>query len=154
MALPLSSCLPLIKRHSCLPEKGRFRPILSAQFPVNKTARVGENVTFQCIELFSPMLTDYRWLHWKKLPPDYTDLKLDKKDGPSNSSYYTVINPKHYVSFTFKKKEGKYGGRVRLYNVTKEDEGLYTCLISNHIGKKWRSAFLKIISGWYKLLKW
>jgi hypothetical protein len=55
-----------------------------------------------------------------------------------------MINPRYYQPFVVDKKEAKYGGRVLLNNVTKEDEGMYTCLISNHVGKSWRSAFLKI----------
>ncbi|CAB3994735.1 fibroblast growth factor receptor 2-like isoform X1 [Paramuricea clavata] len=128
-------------------EKGPVRPVLSAQYPLNKTARIGENVTFQCIELFSPILTDYRWLHWKKLPPGYPDLVFDDNSPWVNSSYYTMINPRYYRSFEVHKKDGKYGGRVLLNNVTKEDEGMYTCLISNHLGKGWRSAFLRVLSS-------
>ena len=122
-----------------------MRPILSAQFPVNKTARIGDNVTFQCIELFSPLLTDYRWLHWNKLPPNYPDLGFGDDSPSFNSSYYKLINPKHYQSFPVAKSEGKYGGRVLLTNVTKKDEGMYTCLVSNHIGKDWKSAFLRVL---------
>ena len=120
--------------------------MLSARFPVNKTARVGDNVTFQCIELFSPMLTDYYWLHWRKLPPSYPVLKLDKIPS-ANSLYYTLINPRRYKQFDVEKNNKKYGGRVYLNNVTKEDEGMYTCLIVNHVGKGWRSAFLRVIES-------
>ena len=127
-------------------EKGPVRPVLSAQFPVNKTARIGDNVTFQCIELFSPILTDYKWLHWNRLPPSYPDLGFGDDPSSYNATYYTVINPVHYNSFSLWKSEGKYGGRVLLTNVTKEDEGMYTCLISNHVGKGWKSAFLNVLN--------
>ena len=118
--------------------------MLSVRFPLNKTARIGDNVTFQCLEMFSPLLTDYRWLHWKKLPPSYPDLGLDSDSQSLNSSYYEVINPRHYQAFKVQISGGKYGGRVLLTNITKEDEGMYTCLFSNHVGKGLRSAFLKI----------
>ena len=114
---------------------------------MNKTARIGENVTFKCIELFSPVLTDYRWLHWKRLPPSYPELELNNNEPSLNSSYYTIIDPKHYQPFTFKPKEEKYGGRVLLNNVTEEDAGMYTCLISNQIGKGWRNAWLTVITS-------
>jgi hypothetical protein len=58
-----------------------------------------------------------------------------------------MINPRYYQPFVVDKKEAKYGGRVLLNNVTKEDQGMYTCLISNHLGKGWRSAFLRVISS-------
>ena len=130
-----------------LTEKGPIRPVLSAQYPVNKTARIGDDVTFKCVELFSPVLTDYRWLHWKQLPPSYPELGLNEDEPSPNSSYYTIIDPKHYQAFQFKPKEEKYGGRVLLRNVTKQDEGMYTCLISNHVGKGWKNAWLKVLSS-------
>ena len=92
------------------------------------------------------MLTDYRWLHWKQLPPSYPKLRLESNESPENSSFYSIINSQHYHAFHVEKEEGKYGGRVLLTNVTKKDEGMYTCLISNHVGKGWRSAFLKVFS--------
>ena len=92
------------------------------------------------------MLTDYHWLHWKQLPPNYPKLGLESNKSLINSSYYSVINPQHYHSFHVEKEERKYGEKVLLTNVTKEDEGMYTCLISNHVGKDWKSAFLKVIS--------
>ena len=114
---------------------------------MNKTAKIGENVTFKCIELFSLVLTGYRWLHWKRLPPNYPKLELNNNEPSLNSSYYTMVNPKHYQPFTFKQKEEKYGGRLLLNNVTEEDAGMYTCLISNQIGKGWRSAWLTVITS-------
>ena len=134
-------------------EKGPVRPVLSAQFPVNKTARIGDNVTFQCIELFSPLLTDYIWLHWNRLPPNYPDLGFGDDPPLLNSTYYKGINPRHLQAFRVQKPEKRYGGRVLLTNVTKEDEGMYTCVVSNHVGKGWRSAFLRVLNeGWYRCI--
>ncbi|XP_028416300.1 fibroblast growth factor receptor 3-like [Dendronephthya gigantea] len=127
-------------------EKGPLRPVLSNRFPVNKTVRIGDNVTFQCIELFSPMLTDYRWLHWKKLPPSYPELNLAEIPS-ANSSYYTLINHRHYKAFDVEEKDGKYGGRVHINNVTKKDEGMYTCLITNSVGQGSRNAFLRVVDS-------
>ena len=125
-------------------EKPRARPILSRAFPTNKTVKTGSNVSFQCIELRSTTLTDYRWLKWYK-PANASSLQEKLVDSPSeNSSDYKLIDPAQYVSFRVKDKEGDYGGKVVLTNVTKEDEGMYTCLISNHVGKSLRSAFLII----------
>ena len=121
-------------------------PVLSPQFPVNKTAQIGDNVTFQCIKLFSSILTDHRWLHWKKLPLNYPDLGL-RDDSPSlNSSYYSLVSQQYYQSFPVESAELSYGIRVLLTNVTKKDEGMYTCLISSQFDKKWRSAFLRVVN--------
>ena len=122
-----------------------MQPVLSALFPVNKTTRIGDNVTFQCVELYSPTLNDYRWLHWKRLPPSYPDLGFGDDSPSLNSSYYELLSPRQYKPLPVQKEKGMYGGRVLLTNVTKEDEGMYTCLISNHVGKGWKSAFLKVL---------
>ena len=123
-------------------EKQRTKPILSQSFPKNRTVRTGSNITFECRELISSTLTDYRWLKWYKVPKNYKKLVFDENGPETNSSEYKVINPKQYRSF--KGVDSEYGVRLILTNVTQEDAGLYTCLVSNHIGANSRSAFLFI----------
>lgn len=58
-----------------------------------------------------------------------------------------LIDPKQYEPFTVKDRYFQqlfYGGRVILENVSKEDAGLYTCVVTNHMGRTWKSAFLRI----------
>ena len=122
-------------------EKTRSRPILSELYPRNHSVKSGSNVTFECRELRTTFLTEYQWLKWNELPKNYPKLDLNNFPKISTDYRYKLINPVQYRSF---KVEEEYGGKVILTNVTKEDEGLYTCLVSNHIGRSWRSAFLKI----------
>ena len=96
-------------------------------------------MTFQCLQLHSTTLTDYRWLKWHNPPNNPTF------HGPTfkNSSDYTLINSAQYASFKADIRD-VYGGKVILTNVTKKDAGMYTCIVSNHIGSSWRNAFLII----------
>ncbi|XP_046851373.1 fibroblast growth factor receptor 2-like [Xenia sp. Carnegie-2017] len=125
-------------------EKAQVAPILSDQYPKNYTKKIGSNVTFQCIELVSPILTDYRWLFWKG--GSYPNLQMLKDLSSYNSTYFKMISPLQYQSFKVKNAAGKYGGRVLLTNVTKKDQGWYTCLISNNLGRGWRTAHLTVLT--------
>ena len=77
---------------------------------------------------------------WYKPPKNALEL-LDFYES-ENLSVYRLINPEQYVGFV--RKNGKKGGKVILTNVTKEDEGMYSCLVSNGFSRRWRSAFLII----------
>ena len=139
----ISSVEPSNFSSKLLLESINLKPVLSRRFPTNQTARIGENVTFQCVEIASSFLPEYRWLHWKKLP------SLDERNtSMDNSSYYKRIDTQYYESFHQKDKEIR-GGRVWIYNVTKDDEGMYTCQIGNTIGKSSRSAFLRVVDSGY-----
>ena len=52
---------------------------------------------------------------------------------------YDLIDPHYYKAIRVK---GHYGVELRITNVTEDDFGLYTCLVSNHNGKDYNSAFL------------
>ena len=120
-------------------EKIRSRPILSLGFPKNKTVKTGSNVTFQCLEQDSTVLTDVRWLKWHN-PPNNPTLH---ESPVANLSDYTLINPAQYVSFKSNIRN-VYGMKIILTNVTKNDAGMYMCVVNNHIGTTWRSGFLII----------
>ena len=127
-------------------EHGRTKPILSRKFPKNQTVTTGGNLTLECREIVSVSLTDYRWIRWYKVPPNHT--KLEFKDRPAtNSSKYFLYDLKYYSAF---KDGSEYGVKLMLRNVTEKDSGLYTCLVSNHLGFTSRSAFVTVAdSGWW-----
>ena len=59
-------------------------------------------------------------------------------DNLENGSYQ-LIDPHYYKTI----QDGEnYGVELRITNVTEDDFGLYTCFVSNHIGKDYNSAFL------------
>ena len=87
-----------------------------------------------CIVLVSGTLPDFRWLKWSKT----TTSKPKSYDDILNGSF-RLIDPYYYKTIRVK---GNYGVEVNIINVTEDDFGLYTCLVSNHIGNEFRSAFL------------
>ena len=120
-------------------ERARSAPILQTDFPKNVSASKGENASFECVELVSGPLPDYRWYKWHSVPESYP--KLDFQ----NTSQYTVIDPIHYSPIRVKSgRSSLYGGRLTLTNITDKDIGLYTCVVRNHIGFDYSSAFLKL----------
>ena len=95
---------------------------------------VGDSVALFCADT-SDALVDYRWLKWDKSVKSFT-----KKDL-LNASLFTIVHPK-YHGHPPPNKRGVY---LTLKNLTMDDEGLYTCLVtSNFMGYAYRSAFLKV----------
>ncbi|KAJ7336590.1 Fibroblast growth factor receptor 4 [Desmophyllum pertusum] len=61
------------------------------------------------------------------------------KFGDDLKGSYHLIDPHYYNTIQVK---DNYGVELRFTNVTEDDFGLYTCFVSNHIGKDYNSAFL------------
>ena len=57
----------------------------------------------------------------------------------SKSHSFAALLPYYYKIVQVK---SNYGVEVNIVNVTEDDFGLYTCLVSNHIGNDFTSAFL------------
>lgn len=112
----------------------RSAPILQTNLPKNKTVQVGDNVTFTCIVLVSGTLPDFRWLKWNK---SVTSMPKTYKDILNGS--YRLIDPYYYETVQVK---SNFGVEVTIVNVTEDDFGLYTCFVSNHIGRDFRSTYL------------
>ena len=118
--------------------KPRSRPILQKGLPKNTTVEIGGNATMTCIVLVSGTLPDFRWLKWnksvtsKKISDDPFYLDLENR-------LYRLIDPH---SYKFLRVKDRYGAELRITNVTEDDFGLYTCFVTNHIGKDYNSAFL------------
>ena len=117
-----------------LTAKPRSRPILQKGLPKNTTVQIGDNATMTCIVVVSGTLPDFRWLKWDK---SVTSM-LEVGDNLENDSYH-LIKPQYYKTIRVKEN---YGVELTITNVTEDDFGLYTCLVSNHIGNDHNSAFL------------
>ena len=87
-----------------------------------------------CIVLVSGTSPDFRWLKWDK---SALSIKRDC-DDLENGSYH-LIDPHYYKTIRVK---DHYGVELRITNVTEDDFGLYTCLVSNRYGKDCNSVFL------------
>ncbi|XP_020606914.1 fibroblast growth factor receptor 2-like isoform X4 [Orbicella faveolata] len=114
--------------------KPRSRPILQTSLPSNTTVQIGDNATMTCIVLVSGTLPDFRWLKWDK-----SVLSIKKIGDDFENGSYRLIDPHYYKTIRVK---DHYGVELRITNVTEDDFGLYTCFVSNHIGKDYNSAFL------------
>jgi len=97
--------------------------------PVNQTVRVGENATFSCPVIISDTTTHYQWL--KHIQKNGTHF-----DDQNGEEYFNVI------------KEGTIDDsnpeKLIMLNVTKADEGKYTCLVENAVGRTARFAYLTV----------
>ena len=96
--------------------------------------QIGDNATMTCIVLVSGTLPDFRWLKWDK-----SVLSIKKIGDDFENGSYRLIDPHYYKTIRVK---DHYGVELRITNVTEDDFGLYTCFVSNHIGKDYNSAFL------------
>lgn len=115
-------------------ERIQSPPALVPGYPKSATARVGDNVEIECLEKPSNYLTHYRWLK-----SDSPVISQDKGDKMK------LINPRKYKSFQVNiGNKQLYGVKLQLKHVTKNDEGYYTCHISNSNGASNGTAYLKI----------
>ena len=114
--------------------KPKSRPILQKRLPKNATVQIGDNATMTCIVLISGTLPDLRWLKWEK-----SVLSITKIGDYLQNGSYRLIDPHYYKTIQVK---DHYAVELRITNVTEDDFGLYTCFVSNHIGKDYNSAFL------------
>ena len=87
-----------------------------------------------CIVDVSGTLPDFRWLKWDKFVLSMKIIGDDLENGS-----YRLIDPHSYKTIRVK---DHFGVELRITNVTEDDFGLYTCFVSNHIGKDYNSAFL------------
>ena len=95
-----------------------------------------------CIVLVSGTLPDFRWLKWNKSVTSTKTISDDLENRfylDLENRLYRLIDPH---SYKFLRVQDHYGAELRINNVTEDDFGLYTCFVTNYIGKDYNSAFL------------
>lgn len=134
--------------------------VIPFTYPQQKNVYVGENVTFQCLEIFSGTLPNVRWYHFThKL--NYTKLpilpKIIQSQNLRNQKLFNarLISPNLYTMFTLNLSNHRAdsyvydntnpsGLRLDLINVNMNDTGAYTCFVSNNEGIDYATFYLKV----------
>ena len=115
----------------------------------NVTVFEGENATLLCKAL-SDSMPHFQWLRWLSSPSNssgnnshiqhphysYEVIKQVQKDNQ-----HLVVPTKHDNKFDF------HGVKLTLVNVTKKDEGKYTCIVGNAVGYAVEQAFI-VVRDW------
>ncbi|XP_076469664.1 fibroblast growth factor receptor 2-like isoform X2 [Babylonia areolata] len=103
------------------------KPIIDG--PKNQTVAVGDTATLRCEIVLSDLHPHIQWLKHYQVNGSY--LSEDKEP------YITVIQ-----TATVNNSEPEL---LILHNVTAEDAGWYTCIVSNAVGREYASAWLTVV---------
>ena len=119
-------------------ERVRAKPVV---LPMpNATVFVGENVTLIC-RAYSDAMPHFQWLRWFLLHSNSTG-----DDTDSKKCSYEVIKQNQqdsvYYHSSSNNKDEFHGSPLSLVNVTKKDEGKYTCIVGNALGYSTEHAYI------------
>ncbi|KAK3740391.1 hypothetical protein QZH41_003532 [Actinostola sp. cb2023] len=123
-------------------ERVRAKPVLHDID--NVTVWVGENATLEC-NATSVSIPHFQWIRW--FTPTFnattnTTMRpydvVNKQIAQDSSRY--ILRPKSNKKFAF------HGVKLMLVNVSKADEGKYTCLVGNAVGYNIEHGYLIVRS--------
>ncbi|XP_056006443.1 fibroblast growth factor receptor 4-like isoform X5 [Ostrea edulis] len=102
------------------------KPVI--QGPVNQTVTYRDDVKFECIVVMSDLQPHIQWLKHYQVNGSFTN--------EDEEPYVHIIQQS---SFNLTRPEILY-----IRNVTYEDAGWYTCLVTNSMGRAYQSAWLTV----------
>ena len=106
----------------------------------NATVFVGENATLIC-KAYSDAMPHFQWLRWFPFHSNSSG-----NDTDSKKLLYEVIKQTHrdFVNYQSRSngKHSFHGVTLSLVNVTKKDEGKYTCIVGNALGYSVKNAYI------------
>lgn len=100
----------------------------------NVTVFEGENATLLC-EALSDSMPHFQWLRWYG-NGTYEVIKQNAQDSNEH-----MVFPKGNKKFDF------HGVKLPLVNVTKKDEGKYSCIVGNAVGYAVEQAYI-FVRNW------
>ena len=136
--------------------KMRVSPYLEKGVVKNQTKYIGENTTIPCYELISGTIPgtvlEFQWLKWKSTPNfKIVDRLIENNQefGNMNKSMIEFVQAdksRQIVKETRRVNTRSliYGVELVLTNLTKNDSGFYTCLVSNLIGSDYANMYLDV----------
>ena len=112
-------------------ERSRAKPVVLPMS--NARVFVGENATLIC-RAYSDAKPHFQWLRWFPLHSNSSGNDTDSKQLP-----YEVIKQHDSVNY-HSSGNNKHEFTLSLVNVTKKDQGKYTCIVGNALGYSVKTA--------------
>ena len=123
-------------------ERARAEPVV---LPMeNVTVYRGENASLTCKAL-SDSMPHFQWLRW--FPVRSNGSANSSVNGSIESPHYEIVNKgetdQHVILPSSSDKRFDFHGvKLTLLNVTKRDEGKYTCMVRNAVGYAAEHAYI------------
>ena len=110
----------------------------------NVTVYRGENASLTCKAL-SDSMPHFQWLRW--FPVRSNGSANSSVNGSIESPHYEIVNEgetdQHVIVIPSGSKMFDFHGvKLTLLNVTKRDEGKYTCIVGNAVGYAVEHAYI------------